>query len=601
MVEIYYGKKRRGTASLKGRISSGPPKAYWPGLETDQNDKKITNNNTGSYNNINNNINNNNNNNSKLERFSEISHINKIMEVDGKNIPSPKIDLVNSNTSIPIAKEKKKNGISLFRSRKRRKHQMNSEAEKEVINSGSGHTADTKIKTKEITSIGIPITTSRNNIEITSTIKAKTEILGKGNVEENHTKNIKYERESKNVCNETRSAESLSPSNSKELELIISTTSASSSNNNDSNSSSTSVSSIDNDSVIKCNKNNSSLSKITKPNTENISAGLVAITRTTLKDSAMKSDATITTTGKTTSTSTTKTDTAYYGNDDAKTPTAFACFLLRKKLPVIDEVLSSIRHVLLGMVAPSLKNQIATSGGTSNNLDDSVNLTKQSQNHDEESKVVCSQFRDICEQQDKFLERIEKLESAAAKREEKFLKRIEKEQERREENLATELKRHLQEKSRFQSELKEKDRVINDLKESKRSIQRLFQSRLDEQFHELTKRETIIGKQKREFEMTRKENEDFRTQIVMLEQRKKTNIPVLATVDRRIQITEATNHVSNLVTACQGGSQTDEMADSSNVKKCASAYNHRIRRRHERAQCSLQTTTLVGTDGTRLR
>jgi len=461
---------------------------------------------------------------------------------------------------------------------------MNSEAEKEIINGSSGYTTDTKIKTKTITSIGRPITTSGNSIEITSTIKATTEIVGKGNVEENHTKNIKYEREGKNVCNETRSAESLSPSNSRELERIISTTSASNSNNNNS---STSVSSIDNGSVIKCNKNNSSLSKITKPHTENISAGPVAITKTTLKDSAMKSDATITTTGKTTST--TKTDTAYYGNDDAKTPTAFACFLLRKKLPVIDEVLSNIRHVLQRMVAPSLKNQIGTSGGTSNNLDDNVNLTKQSQNQDEESKVVCSQFRDICEQQDNFLERIEKLESAAAKREEKFLKRIEKEQERREENLATELKRHLQEKSRFQSELKEKDRVIKDLKESKRSIQRLFQSRLDEQFHELTKRETIIGKQKREFEMTRKENEDFRNQIVLLEQRKKTNIPVLATADGRIQITEATKHVS-----CQ----TDEMADSSNVKKCASAYNHRIRRRRERAQCSLQTTTLVGTDGT---
>jgi hypothetical protein len=536
MVEIYYAKKRRGTASLKGRTNGGPPKAYWPGLEIDEYDKKTSNN-----------SNNNNNNNGTMERTSGILHTNnnKRMEGrgEGKSHPSPRqMDVVVNSNNTPISsttKENDTNGISpSFRSRKRKRKRCVPPTDKKV----EAQQQQQKQQQKK-----------QHHQMIVDEIEKE-----EGNAVENkHIKNTIYEEAEGN--NVSYLPPNTNTNNSKELERTISTTTsasnASSSSSSSSSSSNTSVCTtiIANDGN-KCTTTSPLFGKNDEPQTEAIRAtAAVGTKKMTLKDittTATMNELAITapasplTAANATTTTKTKMDTAYDDNDNdakmkMKTPTALASFLLRTKLPVIDDVLSNIRDVLLGMVSPSLQNGITKiSGGTmshscsksKNNINDNVNHTKQSQNRHEEEKgsevVITSKFLDVCEQQEKFLERMERMESAAAKREEEFLKRT---TERREENLTTELKRHLHDKTRYQSEIKEKNRVIKDLKESKRSIQRLFQSRLDEQFLELSKRET--------------ENENLRNRISILEQRKKTHNSTVSTT---------TNHVSDLIAACQG-------------------------------------------------
>ena len=610
MVEISGAKKRRGTASLKGRTNGGPPKAYWPGLEIDEYDKKNTNNNNnnnddsniGSYNN--NNGSSNDNSNSIMQRTNGILHTKNKRTGDGKPLSSPRqMDVVvNSNAPIPstTTKENNTNGTSSFRPKRRKRkrcvpptdkkveaqqqqqnqkqhHQMIvDEEEKEEdddVNNGSRSSRNdhssktvTKKKKKKTTATKIILTLGNknsDNVEITSTTKPTKENLSfcmENNADENNhrSKNdtIYEEAEGNNV-----SCLPPNTNNSKELERTIRTSTSASNASSSSSSTSVCTATIANDGN-KCTNTSPLFSKNDEPQTETIRATTVGTKMMTLKDTTMAtmtSDAAITATANpltanatATATTTAKTDMAYDDDNDAKmemkTPTALAGFLLRKKLPVIDEVLSNIRDVLLGMVSPSLQNRITTtSGGTmshscsnsnssKNNLNVNVNSTKQSHNqHEEEEEgevVVTSKFHDVCEQQEKFLERMERIELAAAKREEEFLKRTTEEpQNRREENLVTELKRHIQDKSKYQSEIKEKNRVIKDLKESKRSTQRLFQSRLDEQFRELSKRET--------------ENENLRKRIAILEQSsKKSNCSTVSTT---------TNHVSDLIAACQGG------------------------------------------------
>ncbi|OEU10385.1 hypothetical protein FRACYDRAFT_247435 [Fragilariopsis cylindrus CCMP1102] len=136
MVEISFAKKRRGTASLKGRTNGGPPKAYWPGLEIDEYDKKNTNDNNniniGSYNNSNSNDNSN----SIMQRTSGILHTKKKRTGDGKSLSSPRqMDVVvNSNKHIPstTTKENNANGTSSFRPKRRKRKRCVPPTDKKV-------------------------------------------------------------------------------------------------------------------------------------------------------------------------------------------------------------------------------------------------------------------------------------------------------------------------------------------------------------------------------------------------------------------------------------------------------------------------------------
>jgi hypothetical protein len=108
------------------------------------------------------------------------------------------------------------------------------------------------------------------------------------------------------------------------------------------------------------------------------------------------------------------------------------------------------------------------------------------------------------------------------------------------------------------------------LEESKRSIRSKFQSGVDEQFRELSERESIIEEKEKLLRIFRSENEQLRNRITVLEK-------------GRLRTTEAGVNQSCLIgdAAAKGSTSfSGETQASARNSSEYQAYSHRIRNRH---------------------
>ena len=231
------------------------------------------------------------------------------------------------------------------------------------------------------------------------------------------------------------------------------------------------------------------------------------------------------------------------------TPRVLIRLLLKKKFPVLEECVSNIRDILLGMVSgsPALlqKRLTATetsspssplvSSQSSSTINDDINADihtttnndviksdhggetqiqtqTQTNYNDIRQQEAISKFEVICKRQEVLLDRIDGLESAAAKREEEFCRHtLERKQQQHQHHLREEdVVAQLQiDNSILKLQLQE-------AKESKESIQKMFQSRLDEQFRELAQRDGVAKKQRQELITALMENEMLRNKLTGL-------------------------------------------------------------------------------------
>ena len=262
-----------------------------------------------------------------------------------------------------------------------------------------------------------------------------------------------------------------------------------------------------------------------------------------------------------------------------RTPGTLVKFLLRKKLPILEEVVTNIRNVLLGMltgspaliqrdlITPTSSLSPHSGDGTSNNGEskiESINGNGHEKNvknsnelgKEQSPEEVIAKLEIIGKRHEALLNR---LESAAAKREEELRNDVQDQkltqdlqlhqQEEQHESAAkllrdyhslkeenTSLKLELEQRERsndmYQVELQRQKESIKALEESKRSIHFMFQSRITEQFRELTERECDIKKKKELLTNAYLEIEKLRNRIVELEQEKRWGTNVETTKSR---------------------------------------------------------------------
>ena len=304
------------------------------------------------------------------------------------------------------------------------------------------------------------------------------------------------------------------------------------------------------------------------------------------------------------------------------TPRALVTFLLRKKFPVLDDVLSSIRDILFGMVSQSpaiLQKHLAKATTTSHaasatRSSDSGNfqIPLRGKSHEE----TISKLQDICKRQEILLDRIAGIESATRledcrnqtqdgdvtqrlrhRQQPKEQRQVQKEidsttklhrdyQKLQETNTSLKMKLDASNKSieSHRLELQAYIETIQELEKSKRSIQYTFRSRFDEQFRELSERDLIIEKQRTLLRVARAENEKLRGRIVRLE-------------DGRYRSSDSNHYRGSDISANENFAFLAEDIETTHSHEGHHAYSHRIRDsssngKQQKNLCSLQLTNV---------
>ena len=317
------------------------------------------------------------------------------------------------------------------------------------------------------------------------------------------------------------------------------------------------------------------------------------------------------------------------------TPRALVKFLVQKKLPILDKVVSDIRDVLFGMVSRSpalLHKHLAEAATTSsqssrvsivdngeiNNICNSANSqeginytgTLESGRKLPPQVDSMSNFQDICKRQEKLLDRICEMELAAEKRDERS-KQIQEQnqtlqqqkdqrQYQQEESspakpqrdyyeiledanagLKWKLEKANSSIETYRLELEERDKSIQGLKESKRLVQSMFQSSVNEQFRVI---ETHINS----LNVERAENEKLRKRILLLTNE---SLRSAETEPNNSASSFGVETVANDAAVFSGG----KAPESALTNKKNLAYSHRVRHRQKNGHqqnllCSLQST-----------
>mmetsp|Transcript_19332 Transcript_19332/g.48138 ORF Transcript_19332/g.48138 Transcript_19332/m.48138 type:complete len:613 (-) Transcript_19332:35-1873(-) len=301
------------------------------------------------------------------------------------------------------------------------------------------------------------------------------------------------------------------------------------------------------------------------------------------------------------------------------TPRTLVNFLVKKKIPILDKVVSDIRDVLFGMVSRSpalLQKHLAEASQSSFTSTGDAGLGTQAGNNHMESgrkqppqQDNISKFEEICKRQEKLLDRIVEMELAAAKREEEFRKQIQEQKEALQqqndqrqsqqdkdltanlllqkeyrilEKANASLKMKLERRNRsieaYRLELHEKDSIIEGLEESKLLMKHSFQSRVEEQFG-------IIEKHTNSLKIERKESEKLRNRILVLEIEKSNQGVEAAEADN---LTPGVETVDSTVVLAEGPSSAPTS------RKEHQAYSQRTRHRHANGQ---QVDSLQSTNG----
>eukprot|EP00533_Pseudo-nitzschia_delicatissima_P009791 CAMPEP_0116081482 /NCGR_PEP_ID=MMETSP0327-20121206/2219_1 /TAXON_ID=44447 /ORGANISM="Pseudo-nitzschia delicatissima, Strain B596" /LENGTH=584 /DNA_ID=CAMNT_0003572217 /DNA_START=89 /DNA_END=1843 /DNA_ORIENTATION=- len=301
------------------------------------------------------------------------------------------------------------------------------------------------------------------------------------------------------------------------------------------------------------------------------------------------------------------------------TPRTLVNFLVKKKIPILDKVVSDIRDVLFGMVSRSpalLQKHLAEASQSSFTSTGDAGLGTQAGNDHMESgrkqppqQDNISKFEEICKRQEKLLDRIVEMELAAAKREEEFRKQIQEQKEALQqqndqrqsqqdkdltanlllqkeyrilEKANASLKMKLERRNRsieaYRLELHEKDSIIEGLEESKLLMKHSFQSRVEEQFG-------IIEKHTNSLKIERKESEKLRNRILVLEIEKSNQGVEAAEADN---LTPGVETVDSTVVLAEGPSSAPTS------RKEHQAYSQRTRHRHANGQ---QVDSLQSTNG----
>ena len=301
------------------------------------------------------------------------------------------------------------------------------------------------------------------------------------------------------------------------------------------------------------------------------------------------------------------------------TPRTLVNFLVQKKIPILDKVVSDIRDVLFGMVSRSpalLQKHLAEASQSSfTSAGDTGQNTQVGNNHMESGRKQppqednISKFEDICKRQEKLLDRIVEMELAAAKREEEFRKQIQEQKEALQqqnhqrqsqqdkdltanlllqkeyrifEKANTSLKMKIERRNRsieaYRMELQEKDSIIEGLEESRLLMKHSFQSRVEEQFG-------IIEKHTNSLKIERKENEKLRNRVLVLEIEKSNQDVEAAEGDN---LTPGVETVDSTIVFGEGPTSAPIS------RKERQAYSQRTRHSHANGQ---QVDSLQSTNG----
>ena len=231
-------------------------------------------------------------------------------------------------------------------------------------------------------------------------------------------------------------------------------------------------------------------------------------------------------------------------SDNTKaTPRVLVKFLVQKKVPNLERVVSDIRDVLLGMVSRSpalLQKHMAEITSASSSQSQSQSQSSQvsmgdmssytntnSQDARSHASTIpedsMSKFLEICKRQEKMMDRLDKKEQAVEKREELLFKQIQqhesaqKQQKDEDQNQQEEilsLRKQLEEANHsmesYRSKLEEKEKTLESLEEAKRLVQARYQTRVKEQFR-------VIEEQTNALKAERAENEMLKKRIALLE------------------------------------------------------------------------------------
>ena len=227
-------------------------------------------------------------------------------------------------------------------------------------------------------------------------------------------------------------------------------------------------------------------------------------------------------------------------SDNTKaTPRVLVKFLVQKKIPSLERVVSDIRDVLLGMVSRSptlLQKHMGeiTSASSSQSQSSQVSMGDMSgytnansqDTSSHASKIPedsMSKFLEICKRQEQMMDRLDKKEQAVEKREELLFKQIQQhesaQKQRKDEDqnqqeeilsLRKQLEKANQSMESYRSKLEEKEKTLENLEEAKRLVQVRYQTRVKEQFR-------VIEEQTNALKTERAENEMLKKRIALLE------------------------------------------------------------------------------------
>lgn len=306
----------------------------------------------------------------------------------------------------------------------------------------------------------------------------------------------------------------------------------------------------------------------------------------------------------------------------AATPRTLVNFLVQRKIPILDKVVSDIREVLFGMVSrsPSLLQKYLEEASQSSFASNSVGVHTQVGNNNssvleserKKSPKEDDKFDAICKQQELLMDRIGEMELAATKREKEFSAQIQEQNQLLQqqndewqfqrqqqdwieklqsdykllEEANVKLNEKLERRNRtietYRLELEEKDRTIVGLKQSKRLMKHSFQSCIEEQLG-------VIEKHRQSLEIERRENEKLRKRILLLEG-EEDNRSVESVTAENESVDDETATKTSIVVLGEASQSTGKGRDEH------AAYRHRVRQRHANGQqqkdaYSLQSTT----------